>query len=192
MIAMARGTAQTSLECVGKYRGILYRVGLVILFATGAHQVQWQWFRFVTSELVLRLSAFLNIQASRISFDVIELQGEQFRYLTSCTFVDVFIASIPLIWNVKASLIRNFAWVAVAGVALLAFNAIRIESAVVLYCHRIPWTIADELLGGCSYFIVWLVIWLTRSWCSDGRSKECTPRWAKSMDTRDNNPNILN
>lgn len=165
MIATVRRTALTSRECLRNYRGILYRVGLVILFAVTAHQVTWHWLRFVTSELVLRFSGFLNIRATRLSFDVIELQGEQFRYLTSCTFVDVFIASIPLIWNVKASLIRNVAWVAVAGMALFNFNAIRLEIAVLLYCHRIPWTIADGLLGGCSYFVVWLGIWYTRSWC---------------------------
>lgn len=165
MIAVVRRMALTSRECLRNYRGILSRVGLVILFAAAAHQVTWQWLRFLTSELILRLSDFLNIRATRLSFDVIELQGERFRYLTSCTFVDVFIASIPLIWNVKASIVRNAAWVAVAGMALFNFNAVRLETAVLLHFHGIPWTIADGVLGGCSYFVVWLVIWYTRSWC---------------------------
>jgi hypothetical protein len=163
--AAARTTTLISLECLRNYRGILQRVGLVILFAAAAHQVTWQWLRFLTSELVFRLSGFLDIRATRVSFDLIELQGEQFRYLTSCTFVDVFIASIPLVWNVKASIVRNAAWVAVAGMALFTFNAVRLEMAILLHFNGIPWTIADGVLGGCSYFIVWLVIWYTRSWC---------------------------
>jgi hypothetical protein len=164
------GSGKTSvpgLECIWNCRGVLFRWALVALFVVGAHQTRWEWLRFVTSEIVLRLSSYLDIRTTRISFDVIELQGEKFRYLTSCTFVDVFIASIPLIWDVKASLIRNGATVSIAGIALFNFNAIRLEIAVLLYFHRIPWTVADGLLGGLSYFIVWLVIWHTRSWSLD-------------------------
>ena len=151
-------------DWLGSRAGIFCRVGLVIFLAVAAHQFKWEWLRFATSEIVLRLSGFLKIPALRVSCDVIELQGQQFRYLTSCTFVDVFLASIPLIWNLTASLTRNVLWLAIAGIVLFDFNVIRLEIAVLLYLRNIPWTIADGLLGGCSYFVVWLAIWYTRSW----------------------------
>jgi hypothetical protein len=156
------GTTPDNL--VLNYRSILCRAGLVILFAAGTHQAKWQWLRFATSEAVLRMCDFFNIHGTRISFDVIKLGGEQFQYLISCTFVDVFLASVPLIWNVTISLIRNVAMVVAAGVLLFLFNAIRLETAVLMYLHGIPWIVADGVLGGVSYFIVWLVIWFTRSW----------------------------
>ena len=152
-------------EWLWRRRDVLCRAGLVILFAIAVHQLRWETLRFITSETVLRLSKFLNIRGSRVSLDVIELQGQQFRYGTSCTFVDVFIASIPILWNVKASLSQNVARGIIAGTALFLFNSMRLETAVLLYIHSVPWTIADGLLGGCSYFIVWLVIWWQRTWC---------------------------
>lgn len=164
LTTVPRNAPLRPVSCFLNYRGILYRAALVILFAVGAHQAQWQWLRFATSEAVLRMCGLLNIQGIRISFDVIELRGQQFQYLISCTFVDVFFGSIPLIWNVTTSVIRNAILVVVAGVVLSLFNAIRLEIAVLLYLHGIAWVFADGCWGGISYFIVWLVIWRTRSW----------------------------
>jgi len=137
---------------------------LVILCAFIAHQVTWGWLRFVTSESILRLSSLLRLGACRISGDVIEIRGQQFQYVTACTFVDVALACIPLIWNIKASLARNVGRVGVAFLALFLLNVIRLEITVLLYYQRIPWTVADNFVAGCSYFLVWLVIWHTRSW----------------------------
>lgn len=149
---------------ISNYRGILCRAALVILFVAWVHQAKWQWLRFATSEVVLRMCGLLNIHGTRISFDVIEIRGQQFQYLISCTFVDVFVASVPLMWNVTLSLVRNVAWVVAVGAFLFLFNAIRLEIAVLVYLHGIPWIIADGFWGGVSYFIVWRVIWFTRSW----------------------------
>lgn len=163
-IPSVRNAALVSFNWVLNHRDIFVRFGLVTLFAFATHHLTWQWLRFVTSEAVLRTCSFLDIRGSRISFDVIELRGEQFQYLISCTFVDVFLASLPLLWNARKSLIRNVVWFLIAGAVLFPFNAIRLEIAVLLYFHGIPWKIADGLLGAYSYFIVWLAIWYTRSW----------------------------
>jgi hypothetical protein len=142
----------------------LCRAGLVAVFATFAHRFEWDWLRFVTSEATLRMSALLGMTTARVSFDTIRVQGEFFRFVVACTFVDVFLGSIPLMWDTKKSLRRNLSWIAGAAMVLFLFNVVRLEIAQVLYAHATPWAIADEVLGGIAYFLVWLAIWRLRSW----------------------------
>lgn len=147
------------------YGEVIYRAGLVAIFAASAHQLQWEWLRFLTSEFVLRVSVYLGMPTTRVTFDTIQIQGERFQFLISCTFADVFIGCIPLVWRLDRSLIRNLARLVLAATALFAFNAVRLETGQVLYSHDVPWMVADGILGGFAYLAVWLVIWHTRSWC---------------------------
>jgi exosortase/archaeosortase len=140
------------------------RVGLVAVFVGGAYQMSWNWLRFVTSECVLRISAWLGMTTLRLSFDTIRVGGQATQYVIACTFVDVFMGAIPLLWNLKNSVLRNGSLlVATAGI-LFGFNVVRLELAQVLHCQGVPWTVADEVLGGVAYFVVWLAIWRLRSW----------------------------
>jgi hypothetical protein len=142
----------------------LCRAGLVVVFATLAHQFQWHWLRFVTSEVVLRVSLALGMARQRASFDTISGQGTLFCFVTACTFVDVFLGSIPLLWRLDQSLLRNLVRLTAAAAALFCFNVSRLEVGQILYAHGTPWTLADDVLGGVAYFGVWLVIWHLRSW----------------------------
>lgn len=141
-----------------------WRAGLVLLFVVISHLLGWEWLRFLTSEAILRASASVGMAATRVSFDTIALQGELFQFAVSCTFVDVFAGSIPLLWDRRQSLRRNLAYVAIAALALPAFNVIRLEIGQLLYWRGIPWVWAHQFLGGWAYFAVWLVIWRRRGW----------------------------
>jgi exosortase/archaeosortase len=140
------------------------RVGLVAIFAAAAHQISWEWLRFLTSECVLRISAFLGMTSSRVSFDIIVVGGQAAQFVISCTFVDVFMGSIPLLWNLEKSVFRNILRLLAAATLLFAFNVLRLEFGHVLYYWGAPWTVADQVLGGLAYFAVWLAIWRLRSW----------------------------
>ena len=140
------------------------RAGLVAVFAAAAHQVRWEWLRFLTSECVLRISASLGMATLRASFDTILVGGQAFQFVIACTFVDVFMGSIPLLWDLKKSVDRNILWLIATAAALFGFNVVRLEVAQVLYYRGASWTVADEVLGGLAYFAVWLVIWRLRSW----------------------------
>ena len=145
-------------------REFLCRVGLVAVFVGTAYQLPWEWLRFLTSECVLRISASLGMASSRVSFDTILVGGHAFQFVIACTFVDVFMGSIPLLWDLKKSVLRNVLWLIVAATVLFGFNVVRLEVAQVLYYRGVPWTAADEVLGGLAYFAVWLAIWRLRSW----------------------------
>jgi hypothetical protein len=142
----------------------LCRAGLVAIVVTLAHQLTWEWLRFFTSEVILSLSALLGMATARISFDTILVQGTYFHFVVSCTFVDVFAGCIALLWNLKKSALRNLGWLLALAPTLFAFNVARLEIAQILYARGVSWTLADEVLGGCAYFAVWLVIWRLRSW----------------------------
>jgi exosortase/archaeosortase len=156
------GPAPTKLPGLG--REFLCRVGLVAVFAAAAHQFQWEWLRFLTSECVLRISASLGMAASRASFDTIQVGRQAFQFVIACTFVDVFMGSIPLLWDLKKSVPRNILWLIAAAAVLFGFNVVRLEVAQLLYDRGVSWTVADEVLGGFAYFAVWLAIWRLRSW----------------------------
>jgi len=140
------------------------RVGLVAIFVASAYQTSWEWLRLLTSECVLRISASLGMTTSRLSFDTILVGGQATQYVIACTFVDVFIGAIPLLWNPKNSVLRNVSLLIATAGALFGFNVVRLEIAQVLYYQGVPWTVADEVLGGVAYFVVCLAIWLLRSW----------------------------
>ena len=143
----------------------LPRVLFAIFFAMVAHQFSWVWLRFLTSEAVLRISDLVGLATLRHSFDVIEIKGELFQFVTACTFVDVFLGCIPLIWECNKSLRRNLLRVLAWAAALFVFNIVRLEIGQILYSRGfLSYTWADEVLGGCAYWLVWLAICAQRSW----------------------------
>ena len=156
------GLADIRLPRLG--REFLFRASLVALFVLLTYCFPWQWLRFVTSAAVLRISASLGMATARVSFDTIRIQGQLFRVVIACTFVDVFMGSVPLLWDVRKSLSGNGARLLGVAVIFFALNLVRLEIAQVLYFRGVSWTLADEVLGGFAYFAVWLFLWRQRTW----------------------------
>jgi hypothetical protein len=153
--------ASSELHLTGDF---LCRAVLVLVFVTITHQLRWEWLRFLTSEAILRMSPWFGIAIERVSFDTILARGTFFRFVVACTFVDVFMGSVPLLWNLSRSLLRNLCWLVGVAAILFSFNLVRLEIGQILYARGVSWTFADEVLGGFAYFSVWIVIWRLRSW----------------------------
>ena len=98
--------------------------------------------------------------------------GRAMQFVIACTFVDVFLGSIPLLWNLKDSVQRNIFSLIVSAALLFAFNVGRLEVAQVLYYRGVSWTVADEVLGGAAYFAVWHAIWRMRFMSATGKRDE--------------------
>ncbi len=142
----------------------LIRACLVAVFATASHQVEWAWLRFATSEAILRLSALLGMDTMRLSFDTIRVRETPVTFIISCTFIDVVLGSLPLLWDLRRTLIRNLSRLMAAATLLFAFNVFRLELAQLVYACGAPWDLADGVLGGIAYFVVWVAIWEVRPW----------------------------
>lgn len=148
-------------------RGFLCRAFLVAIFATLTHQYQWSGLRYFTSEAVLRLSRTVGLSVERVSADTVRVQGNLFQFVTSCTFADVVIGTIPLVWAFKRSIAANLLTVLPLTVGLFAFNLVRLEVSQLLFARGAPWILADGLIGGIAYFAVWIFIvsWFRKYWC---------------------------
>jgi hypothetical protein len=142
----------------------LCRACLTALLVIVTLHLSWGGLRFLTSEAILRLSAVVGMTTARISFDAIELQGQFFRFTVSCTFADVFMGTLPLIWRLDRSIIRNLLRVAVVAVVLFVFNVTRLEVGQIAYSRGVLWLLAHEIPSGFAYFGVWIAIWRSRSW----------------------------
>jgi hypothetical protein len=134
------------------------RVGLAVGLAAVAHQFGWKWLRFATSEIILRFASQFGFETARRSFDTIWINGTFFRFAISCTFIDVALGAIPLLWNGGIGLRKNLLCVGGMTGALLCFNIVRLTVSQLLYAGGLPWLLADGLLGGVSYFAIWLVV----------------------------------
>lgn len=73
------------------------------------------------------MSSALGFSTARLSFDTIRVNGAIFRYVVTCTFVDVVLGSIPLLWDLQRSIKANLFRVVGVGAAFLAFNIVRLE-----------------------------------------------------------------
>lgn len=138
---------------------VLLRIGFAVALGLTAHLFGWEWVRFVTSEVVLCSATHFGLAAFRRSFDTISINGVAFQFVVGCTFIDVIVGSIPLLWSGARTPLRNLLTIVSVGVALFAFNLLREDLSQLLYAHGIPWVLADDVLGGVSYFSVWL--WLS-------------------------------
>ena len=139
-------------------RGFLCRALLVAIFVSLSHQFQWGGLRYLTSEAVLCLSRLVGLSVERVSVDTIRVQGNLFRFVVSCTFVDVVIGAIPLVWAFTKSIAKNLLTLLPLTAGLFAFNIVRLEIGQLLYAGGAPWVLADDLLGGIAYFAVWIFI----------------------------------
>ena len=110
-------------------REFLFRSSLVALFVLLTYQFPWHWLRFVTSVAVLRISSFLGMATARMSFDTIRIQGQVFRVVIACTFVDVVMGSIPLLWEVGKPPLRNASRLVAVAVIFFGLNLVRLEIA---------------------------------------------------------------
>jgi hypothetical protein len=142
----------------------LCRACLAFLFGATAHQFRWEGLRFFTSETILRLSALLGMTTARASFDTIEIQGQLLQFLVSCTFVELFLASLPLIWRLDRSPLINLSRMVPVACALFGFNIFRLELGQIAYSYGVLWILAHDIPLGFAYFAVWATVWQTRSW----------------------------
>ncbi len=140
-------------------RALLAAVAVVICY-----QFRWDWLRFLTSELNLRLDALAGVNLHRSSFDTVLWRGESYRYVIACTFADVWCGAVPLVWDLRRTFVSNLSRILLFGLALVVFNVFRLSLSDVVIAWGAPWDLAHGIIGGLAYFAVWLWIWDQRTW----------------------------
>ncbi len=134
------------------------------VFVILAHQLDWEGLRLLTAETLIRLSVFLGMPAARISFDTIEVQGRLIQFVASCTFAEIFVGCVPLIWRFDFSVLRNLSPLPAVAVALFVLNVVRLELGLMANAHGVPWVLSHDVPLGFVCFTVWVLVWRTRNW----------------------------
>jgi hypothetical protein len=141
---------------------VLYRAPLVALAVLACYLFDWDSLRYITSEICLRLAHARGVEGWRLGRDLIVIDGAAYQYTIACTFADVFCGAIPLLWIRPAGVARNLRNLGAFAAILFFLNIVRLCITDMMVEHDVPWTIADECLGGLAYFTVWcwIVYWL--------------------------------
>ena len=139
--------------------GLLIRFALVPVAVAICYLFSWQFLRYWTAEFNLGLDLLAGIHLQRVSFDQVLWKGVLYRYQIACTMADVWCGAIPLLWNWRRSLFRNLILLAGFAVGIFTLNVLRLSFSDVLFAAGFPWNVAHNVIGGISYFIVWVWLW---------------------------------
>ncbi len=166
---MATNTLALRAKSAANLRRLLFselgaRFALVAVAVGVCYLFQWNWLRWVTSELNLRLDGVFGVHLQRISFDTVAWRGAEYRYVVACTFADVFCGAIPLLWNGRESIVSNAFDLLVFGEMLISFNVLRLSFSDVLFAAGLSWNLAHNVVSGFCYFAIWNWIWRRQKW----------------------------
>ena len=139
--------------------GLLLRRGLVAAAVAFSYCFRWEFLRSWTAQANMLLDRWAGVYLLRISTDAVVWHGMIFRYENACTFVDVWLGSIPLLWNTRRGFGQNLRFLSLYTPVLFAFNVFRLSISDILFAHGVPWNIAHNVLSGVAYFVVWIWVW---------------------------------
>ena len=140
------------------------RVCLVPLFVVLCYQFEWTAWRSLTCEAFLKLASWIGIPAVRVSPWAFTSNGHAYLFVISCTALDAFFGSVPLLWRARKSVLANSLFLAGYFVVLSIVNLLRLQAGFLLYAGGIPWSLAHEGMSGVFYFGLLLWILRQRGW----------------------------
>lgn len=134
---------------------LILRFVLAALAVLICYQFHWEWLRALTCDWNVRLDSFFGVDLRRIAFDTVVYRGATYHYVVACTMADAFCGALPLIWNLKRSVVRNLGFIALFAIGLFIFNVTRLSFSDVLFARGISWDWAHNVISGVCYFILW-------------------------------------
>jgi len=152
-----------ALHRPGRYEELL-RVCLVPLFVVLCYQFEWGAWRFYLSEALIPLLQWSGAPAVRLTPDIFTCNGGPYRIVISCTALDAFFGSLPLLWQWRRPVSHNLLYLAAYFLCLSAANLARLELGFVLNFQGLSWRLAHEAIAGVFYFALFLWIARQRGW----------------------------
>ncbi len=143
------------------WRQLLWRSPLVVLSVFVCYQFSWTSLRYVTSEAALLTAKLFGLAAYRTGYNSIVVGSDHIHFTISCTFVDLYFGSLPLLWRTSFRPFEYFRLIMVFAAVLFGLNQVRIAITYLAFRCGMGWLMADILFGGLLYFAVWQ--WLSHS-----------------------------
>jgi len=146
------------------WRSDALRILLVPLFVVLCYQFDWWAWRSLFTDAIMAVIPWLGAQAVRRGVESFACGGTFYKVAISCTALDAFFGSIPLVWKVRLSVSRNLAFLAAYLACLSVLNLARLLLGFVLYLWGVSWLLAHEAAAGAFYFGLFLWIARQRGW----------------------------
>lgn len=145
--------------------GRLALAGAIIALANA---LDWTWLRWLSSELALQFASWRGFDVQRTAVDTVGWNGHVYAYSVSCTFVDLALAMVVMVWRGALRLRDNLlrAGLAIAAVLLLTqmknaaqfiaidagygWNDVRIIGNMLAYSLAVSWALfrlEDDIAG---------------------------------------------
>jgi hypothetical protein len=144
----------------------LVRIALVPLFVVLCYRFEWMGWRALVTDAVIGFLSLVGAPAFPLAPDRFACGDEIYRIDVTCTMLDAFFGSIPLLWQWRRSLFRNLLYLAVFFVCVSVLNLVRLALGFVLHFQGVSWFWADEVLTGVFHFALFLYIARQRGWTS--------------------------
>lgn len=144
---------------------VILRWALVPIFVLLCYVFEWEHWRSLNCWIFVATSNALGVSMCQTGIHSFEWNGSHFEFATSCTMLDAFFGSIPLLWQRDLSVRANMLTLLSYFVCLTGFNFFRLHLSILLHTAGLPWFIAHELLAAISYFAIflWIVSRLRRT-----------------------------
>ena len=130
------------------------RLPAVVAAVVLAHSLSWQGLKAWTASACLWAGGLVGLEGQSTSPTAFLLEGRNYYIGTSCTFVDVVLPALVLLWCSRLGPVRNLAVVLVASVGLFALNLARLTVGFWLHDQGVPWWLGHEVVAGFAYFVV--------------------------------------
>ncbi len=152
-----------SFNTLARHAGWL-RIGLVLPFVLVCYQFDWTAWRSLACRALVEISRSLGLPVYRISPDTLLFENYTYQFVISCTALDAFFGSLPLLWHWGKSIQGNFLFLSVYFLCLSAVNLARLEVGLLLYAQGVPWWLSHEVVAGVFYFLLFLWVARQRGW----------------------------
>jgi len=152
-----------SFAVLKRHKGLV-RIALVLPFVLLCYEFEWMAWRSFVSGVFLAISQWIGIPVVRISLDSFLCRGHRYQFVISCTALDAFFGSIPLLWRWGKAVHTNLVFLAAYFLCLSVVNLVRLEFGFLLYLRGVPWSLSHEAMAGVFYFALFLWIARQRGW----------------------------
>ena len=90
----------------------------------------WNGWRAFNCSVYVSISHAFGIPAYRISYDTFLTLGRPYCFATSCTGLDAYLGSIPLLWEWRRSFTRNCAFLIAYFLLFFPTNLLRLAAGM--------------------------------------------------------------
>lgn len=134
------------------YKELSGRLPWVVAGVALAHLFAWREWCAWNARLIVAVSTALGMPIQQTGPYQFTFPDWPMYVAVSCTFLDAYLGSLPLLWEKSSSLLRNFLILLLALPIFVLLNLVRLELGFALFLHGWSWNASHEIMAAFFYF----------------------------------------